>query len=117
MSIEPQWLIGILLALIFALIGQIHSKMNSSLEAKASNEALKEAKEQFRKEFERINFEYNERVKELVARQDREIDSLRGEIIRVTDSVDALRRDVMQGNNTVLERLQEVALQLRRSQP
>lgn len=113
MSPDPQWVVGTLLGLVFALIALIHRNMSTALEAKASNEALKETKEYFRKELERLTADYSERVKELSMRQDREIDSLRKEMGRITDGLEVLRRDVSQGNANILERLQEMALQIR----
>ena len=113
MSIDPQWLIGILLAVIFALLGLVHRSMSTALDTKASADALKEAKSYFHRELERLHTEYTERVRELAARQDREIDTIRHDMARVTDSLDALRRDVTEGNKHVLEQLQAVALQLR----
>jgi pyridoxine 5'-phosphate synthase PdxJ len=112
MTFEPQAVLSILLGLIFGLIGLVYRNISVSLEAKASNEALKETKEYFRKELERVTADYSDRVKDLAARQDREIDSIRTEMGRITDGLEVLRRDVSQGNTSILERLQEVALQI-----
>lgn len=113
MTLDMQSVLSVLLGLIFALVALVYRNVTVSLEAKASNEALKETKEYFRKELERVTADYSDRVKDLANRQDREIDSIRNEMTRITDGLEVLRRDVSQGNTSILERLQEMALQIR----
>lgn len=113
MTVDMQSVFSIMLGLVIALIGLVYRNITVSLEAKASNEALKDIKEYFRKEVERVASDSSERLRELSGRQDREIDSIRTEMGRITDGLESLRRDVATGNTNILERLQEMALTIR----
>lgn len=109
MSIAGTVILG-LIAAVWSMVRTEASKNADALEMKASHEALKDAKSDFMMRLDKQHTEFQQRLREVSERQDREIDWLKDEMDKISSNIAEMRRENTQANTAILARLQELAL-------
>lgn len=108
--------IGSMGLIIFKMIQAEAKKHRESIDAKASIDSLREAKEMFDRDLNRLRADHQERMRELSAKQEKEIEWLKKEMDGIVDTLNEMRRDFAAGNTNVMKSIQELTLLFRSSQ-
>jgi len=101
-----------LIGVIWNLVRQEAKANSEALDKKASAEALKEAKQDFATRLEKLHSDYRQLLQEVSMRQDREIDWLKDEMDKISGNITELRRENNTANATILQRLQDLAMNI-----
>lgn len=130
---SPDAVYGLIATTIFGLIGALYAihvnttkSQWTAIDRKADEQDFKEAvhardraltqlKLEHDARMHELKNEFNARLAELATRQDREVDALKAEMLRVSSGLIELRRDVNAGHLVIMERLQEITLLVRRA--
>ena len=112
-SVAVGTFITIVLGLIGVIWNMVRTEAKSNAEAlnqKASADALKEAKSDLMLRLEKQHAEFQQRLREVSERQDREIDWLKDEMDKISNNLAEMRRENTQANAAILQRLQDLAM-------
>jgi hypothetical protein len=115
---------GALLTIIWGMIRQEAKKTSEALEKKATTIsvdevkannviALRDVKEHFQRIIDRNHSDYQERIRELNERQDREVDWLKEEIGKLGDNLQHMRQEQVLANQDIMRNIQQLATNLR----
>lgn len=113
-----------LLTIIWGIIRQEAKKTEDALDKKAttvsvdevkSNHtiAIRDIKEHFQRIIDRNHSDYQERIRELNERQDREVDWLKEEIGKLGDNLQHMRQEQVLANQDIMRNIQQIATNLR----
>jgi superoxide dismutase len=91
-------------------------RVTDELAKKASSDALKEARDHFNGTIAKHHSDYQERLRELAMKQDREIDWLKEEMDKISANLNEMRKEAMAANNAIMARLDMVLSNERRHQ-
>lgn len=105
---------GALLAIIWGMVRQETKRTDIALDTKASAAALEEAKAHHRLEMRELRDFFQERIRELNQRQDREIDWIKEEVSRVNQNLGEMRSEQNAANARITENIQQLSLSIQR---
>ncbi len=101
---------GTLLMVIWLLMRQEAKRNEDALDKKASIAALDEAKANHRNELRELREYFQEQIRELNRRQDREIDWLKEEMGRIGTSLSEMRSEQSNANAIITQNIQQLSL-------
>ena len=105
---------GSLLLIIWGMMRQEAKRTDEALDKKASSAALDEAKATHRVEINQLRDFFQERIRELNQRQDREIDWLKEEMGRIASSLSEMRQEQIAANAQITQNIQQLTITLQR---
>lgn len=105
---------GALLTIIWTMVRQESKKTEEALDKKASSAALDEAKANHRNEMKELRDYFQERIRELNQRQDREIDWLKEETSEIKNSLSEMRQEQIAANAALSQHLQQLSIAVQR---
>lgn len=106
-------LILTLVGVVYGIISREQERHRAQLELKASHDQLKETKASFQIALDRQHTDYQERLKAVEQRQEREIELLNERMTEIKQTMSEMRKEQSSGTESILRHLQSLALSVR----